>query len=106
MSRLLVLSLKSSACACAYCIVSLRNSLALKISVCLLLIYFLKCLAYSTLPLAAKISLVASFRFSTKVLKVYYSLIPLTTSTPIRARYRFIEERFIEERYLVWSILT
>ena len=73
MSRLLVSSLKSSTYTSAYYIVSIYESMALRILVCLHFICLLRCLEYSTLPLAAKIGLVASFRSSIKVLKVYYS---------------------------------
>jgi hypothetical protein len=73
MSRLLVLSLKSSACASACCIVSVCESIAPGILVYLRFICLLRCLAYSIPHLVAKIGLVALFGFSTKVLKVYYS---------------------------------
>jgi len=72
-SRLLVLSLKSSVCASTCYIVSTRKSIAPRILVCLRFICLLRCLAYSALPLAAKIGLVTPFGLSTKVLKVYYS---------------------------------
>ena len=54
----------------------------------------LRCLEYSTLPLAAKIGLVASFGSSMKVLKVYYSSNTINQSTLTRARYEFNEEKY------------